>query len=521
MNDGNARLVSYGELWLFRKGWRRATIICAVICGYVVFVVVGLLRGAVSPLAFDVNFFLIVASAATLRVPGSLAAATVSALLAGPLLPYFVKIQDFPPDQSWVSRFIFFELFGLFAGLVSELWRRQARNLQSTTDKLVRAEKMGTVGRLASGIAHDFNNILTVITGFAEVTASRLESPTAARESIEKILDAAQRGASLSHQILAYSRRQILSPSIVDLNQVIHDLKGILERVAGEQISVAVSLDGALCRTKIDYSQLEQVIMNLSVNARDAIEGPGTITFCTRNVNLTQRHREFRAEIAPGSYVLLTVADTGAGMSQETARRVFEPFFTTKLRGTGLGLSTVYGIVKQSKGYIYAESEIGKGTTFKIFLPVAVGSPGMRRSKPLLSSSGAARRGRERILFVEDDEEVRLLMKDALVLHGYVVRTAPDAQGALELFRRSDYKPELLITDIVLPDRDGFELSRQLTALRPGLKSIFVTGYGREHDPDPIECEVPPVILEKPFGVKELLATVKKVLEEETSTTES
>ncbi len=509
-----AQLREFCEQWFFRKGRRRATVIGIVALAYVALIVSGLFGGGVPPIAFEINFFLILAAALVLRLPGAVAAATVSALLGGPFVSHFVQLNELqPPQWAWVPRFIFFELFGVLAGSVSELWMRESRGHRSTTDRLVRAEKMGLIGQLASGIAHDFNNILTVIMGFGEMTAAHSAESRAVLDGIEKILDAARRGASLSHQILAYSRRQILSPSIVDLNRVILDLKAILQRVAGEQISIEVSLDSSLSPTKIDYSQLEQVIMNLAVNARDAIEGRGTITITTRNVDLTQSDRDRRAELSPGRYVLLTVADTGVGMTEEVASRVFDPYFTTKSRGTGLGLSTVYGIVKQSKGFVYAESEVAAGTVFKVYLPVVVGEPSARRSEPR-PAAGTRRQGRERILFVEDDDEVLLLMGEALRAHGYVVQTAHDAREALELFNKSHGKPDLLIVDIVLPDRDGFELFGRLKALRPDLKSIYVTGYGREYDPDPVAAETPPIILEKPFGVNGLLEMVGRVMEE-------
>lgn len=514
-----ARLRSVCERWFFRNGWRRTTVIGVVVLAYLALIMSGLFGGGVPPIVFEINFFLILVAALSLRLPGAVAAATVSALLVGPFVSQFVRLGDLhPPDWAWVPRVVFFELFGLLAGLVSELWLRESQSHQSTTDRLVRAEKMGLVGRLASGIAHDFNNILTVIMGFSEVTATRLEERAAALEGLDKILDAARRGASLSHQILAYSRRQILSPSIVDLNQVIRELKAILERVAGEQISIEVSLDSSLSPTKIDYSQLEQVIMNLAVNARDAIEGTGTITITTQNVLLTQNHRDRRSEISPGGYVLLTIADTGIGMSEEVSRRVFDPYFTTKSRGTGLGLSTVYGIVKQSKGYIYVDSGIAKGTAFRVYLPAVDGVPGARRVGRRLSPGSRRRqRDHQRILFVEDDVEVLSLMGEALRSNGYLVQTAHDAREALELFRAGQAEPDLLIVDIVLPDRDGFELFRQLKVLRSDLKCIYVTGYGRDYDPDPVTPETPPTILEKPFGVMGLLEAVRSKIEEEES----
>ena len=507
------------ERWFFQRGWRRTTVVVIVMLAYIALIMSGILGEGVPPIIFEINFLLILLAALTLRLPGAVAAATVSALLVGPFVSLFVRLADLhPPDWAWVPRVVFFELFGLLAGLVSELWLRESQNHRSTTDRLVRAEKMGLVGRLASGIAHDFNNILTVIMGFSEVTATRLDERGAALEGLDKILDAARRGASLSHQILAYSRRQILSPSIVDLNQVIRELKAILERVAGEQISIEVSLDPSLSPTRIDYSQLEQVIMNLAVNARDAIEGTGTITITTQNVLLTQNHPDLRSEVSPGSYVLLTIADTGIGMSEEVARRVFDPYFTTKSRGTGLGLSTVYGIVKQSKGYIYVESDVAEGTAFKVYLPVVEGVPEARRDGHGLNSVvRQPQHHRNRILFVEDDAEVLSLMGDALRSHGYIVQTAHDGQEALGLFRESQIKPDLLIVDIILPDRDGFELYRQLKAIRSDLKGIYVTGYGRDFDPDPVTTEAPPKILEKPFGVIGLLETVRRVMGEEDS----
>ena len=480
-------------------------------CGYLALYAFTLLHGHLFPGYLMLNFLFILIAAATFALPGALVAATLSGILLGPLVPFSLTVAGSTLQVGWPIRFAGFEIFGLLSGGVSALIRRQAELVRDTTTRFMRAQKMEAVGQLAAGIAHDFNNVLTVVVGFTEFAGEKLEPDHPAAAALGEVLKAARKGASLSHQLLAFSRRQILNPSVLDLNEVIRDLKAMLDEIAGRSILTSTSLDPAPALVKIDHSQLEQVVMNLVINARDAIPRAGEIRISTRNVELGRSHPHFHPEMAPGSYVLLTVTDTGSGMSPEVAAKAFEPFFTSKPNGTGLGLSTVYGIVKQSKGYIYLHTHEGRGTAFNLFFP-AVSAP---------TESVAPRRaqiadlaGHETVLFVEDEPEISLLMQSALAARGYAVFTHPTAELALAACSDPRFVPDILVTDILLPDMDGVELSRKLNLRYPTLKTLFITGSARHYDPDPIESHPHTALLRKPYGPNELLLAVRSLLDQ-------
>lgn len=510
MKKATYTFFSIGHHALSEPGRARTAIVIATACAYVVLYGFAFLKGGIPPVYILFNFIFILVAAATLQIPGALVAATLSGILLGPFVTSFVTVGSYTFETSWIFRLVGFELFGLFAGGVLALLRHQAEVVRETTARFMQAQKMESVGQLAGGIAHDFNNVLTVVVGFAEFALSAIDPSSPAHASLTQVLKAAEKGASLSNQLLAFSRRQILHPSVLSLNDVIRDLASMLDRIAGENIATTSSLDPALAPIKIDHSQLEQVIMNLAVNARDAISGAGEIVLTTRNVELTAAHPLFKPEILPGRYVQLSVRDSGSGMSEEVASRVFEPFFTSKPNGTGLGLSTVYGIVKQSKGYIYVRTKEGGGTTFDLFFPavdlppaevkVAAG-PGVKEVS-----------GKEQILLVEDDEEIAHLMASTLAARGYTVHAAHSAERALESVTEGSFTPDILVADIVLPGLDGIQLARQLGARLPNLKVLFATGYGREYDPTPIESDGRTAIIQKPYGPNELLSAVKHLL---------
>jgi len=338
------------------------------------------------------------------------------------------------------------------------------------------AQKMEAVGRLAGGIAHDFNNLLTAILGCADLLLETLGPEAAERKDVEEIRKAAVRAADLTRQLLAFSRQQVLAPQVLDLNALLPNMEQLLQRLIGEDVALRTALGPGLGAVKADPGQLEQVIVNLAVNARDAMPNGGQLTIETRNAELDETYAAEHFPIQPGSYVLLAVTDTGTGMDAETKSRIFEPFFTTKPvgKGTGLGLATVYGIVKQSGGYIWVYSEPSQGTSFKIYLPRIAATPEPARSSP---RHPASLRGNETILVVEDDATVRTLIRRLLESNGHTVLLAPGGDEGLRLARSHGRPIHLLITDVVMPGMSGRDLAAQVQALVPGIKVLYVSGY--------------------------------------------
>jgi CheY-like chemotaxis protein len=358
-------------------------------------------------------------------------------------------------------------------------------------EQLRQAQKMEAVGRLAGGVAHDFNNILTAIQGQCELLLQLLEPKAPARRHGELILRAAARAASLTGQLLAFSRKQVLQPRVLDLNQIIADLKAMLSTLIGESIEFVTELDPSLPRVKADPSQLEQVIVNLLVNARDAMPDGGRLTVRTIN---------------SGGQAQLEVRDTGVGMDAETLPRIFEPFFTTKKprKGTGLGLSMAYGIVAQSGGTITAESAPGQGALFRVTLPPADGA----LEPSVVPAPGPAPRGHETVLLVEDDGDVRQFLFEVLESHGYRVLAARDGVEAVKLAEREPRGAELLLTDVVMPRMSGPEVAERLRPLWPPMKVLFISGYAEQSLGAPGAA-----LLKKPFTVLELLRRVRAVLD--------
>lgn len=382
------------------------------------------------------------------------------------------------------------------------------------------AQKMEAIGRLTGGIAHDFNNLLMVINGYSDMLLQALPADDVRRDSVAEIKQAGERAASLTRQLLAFSRRQVLELRILDLNAVVAGTNKMLRRLIGEDIDLVTAPAPALGCVKADPSQIEQAIMNLAVNARDAMPQGGTLTIETANVELHKSYAHEHYAVQPGHYVMLAVSDTGCGMDAETRKHIFEPFFTTKDqgKGTGLGLSMVYGIVKQSGGYIFVHSEPGRGTAFKIYLPrveEAVAPP--LPSTPLAGST----QGSETILLVEDNEAVRELLRSILQGNGYTVLVAGDGGAALQIGEQHQSPIHLLISDVVMPGMDGRELASRLVALHLGMKVLFISGYTDDavlrhgiHEQD-----IP--FLQKPIAVDALLRKVREVLDVPESASES
>ncbi|MGD0091545.1 MAG: PAS domain S-box protein [Planctomycetota bacterium] len=338
------------------------------------------------------------------------------------------------------------------------------------------AQKMEAIGQLAGGVAHDFNNILTVICGRAELTLQRLKSGSRVRGDVEQILRAGRRAAALTQQLLAFSRQQPTVPKILSLNNVIRNLTKMLRRLLREDITLSSTLDEALWAVNADPSQLDQVLLNLAVNARDAMPGGGTLTVETLNAAVDEEFCRTRQGLIPGKYAVLRVSDTGCGMSKEVKARIFEPFFTTKGlgKGTGLGLATVYGVVKQNGGYIEVESEPAKGAAFRVYLPALEAKAPTGGTSTTLP---AVKLGHETILVVEDEDEVRGFIVDVLEGYGYKAVTARDGVRALEIIKASTEQIHLLLTDVVMPEMGGLELAERAAALKPSMKVLAVSGH--------------------------------------------
>ncbi len=378
-------------------------------------------------------------------------------------------------------------------------------------EQLLQSQKMEAVGRLAGGIAHDFNNLLTAIAGYSDLLLSELPANDARRESAVEIREAGRRAAGLTQQLLAFSRRQVLEPRVLDLNAVIAGMEKMLRRVIGEDIELTTALDPDLWRTMADPGQIEQAIVNLAVNARDAMPRGGQLTLETGNVTLDDQFASTYATVQPGPHVMLAVSDTGIGMDAALQSRLFEPFFTTKERGkgTGLGLSTTYGIVKQSGGSIWVYSEPGVGTTFKIYLP--------RCEEPLAESEApppplTTRQGTETVLLVEDEAEVRRLVERLLRMQGYTVLSAPSPAEAISAARAAG-RIDLLVTDVIMPGMNGREMASVLAAERPRMRVLYMSGYTDAAIAQQGILEPGTAFLSKPFTPDVLARKVREVLD--------
>jgi PAS domain S-box-containing protein len=376
--------------------------------------------------------------------------------------------------------------------------------------QLAQAQRMEAVGRLAGGIAHDFNNLLTAISGFGELASAGVSSDDPVSEDIGEILKASDRAAALTRALLAFSRRQVMQPSKVDLNEVLSGLTPMLRLLLGENIELELERDTELGPVLIDRGQLEQVILNLAMNARDAMPGGGKLTIATANADIDAGYAGSHVGAVPGPQVKLVISDTGLGMSTEVMEHAFEPFFTTKARGkgTGLGLSTVIGVVEQSGGMIDTVSSPGAGSVFTILLPRVDGA-----SEPDDSERASPMRGgNETILVAEDQEAVRMLVERVLSRAGYRVLSAANGQDALALAKTLPHV-DLLFTDMVMPGLGGIELSRLLTALHPDVRTLYASGYSDEALAKGFLSEGPVPYLAKPFTSDELLTRIREILE--------
>lgn len=393
-----------------------------------------------------------------------------------------------------------------FVGVQTDVTQRR-----SLEDQLRQAQKMEAFGQLAGGVAHDFNNLLTIISGYSEIISStaKLDDPT--RDLVKNISEAGERAASLTRQLLAFSRKTVLDPKMLDLNEVVQDTGKMLQRLIGEDILFTKVLDPTISRVKVDPDQLGHVLMNLSVNARDAMLNGGRITVETRNVELDEVYACFKADVVPGKYVLLSVADTGSGMTEEVKTRIFEPFFTTKGvgKGTGLGLAVVMGIIKQSGGHVAVYSELDRGTTFKLYFP-AVDEQAVD-AKGLLHHGDV--RGTETVLLVEDEDGVRGLALLVLEMNGYKVLEARDGKDAMRVVANHQGSIDLLLTDVVMPGMGGREVAETLQPRFPQMKVLYTSGYTDDAIVRHGVLRAESSFLQKPYSPQSLAKKVRQVLE--------
>ncbi len=372
------------------------------------------------------------------------------------------------------------------------------------------AQKLESIGRLAGGVAHDFNNLLTVIIGYSELVLSTLEPSHPVWDSVSEVKKAGERASALTRQLLTFSRRQVVQPRVLDLNAIINDAEKMFERLVGEDVFFSTVLDGALWPVMADPGAMQQVLLNLVVNARDAMPGGGRLIIETANVQVDAHVAAQHHGMKPGPYILLSVSDTGVGMDAGTRARIFEPFFTTKPKGsgTGLGLSTCYGIVTQTGGWIGVYSELGRGSTFKVYLPATKG--GLPTSA--LGETAATPGGTETVLVVEDQEEVRRFTSDVLRHYGYTVLVAASGDEALTVLSEHSGDVDIIVTDLVMPGMTGRELADRVAAARPGIPTLFMSGYSDEVATRHGVLAQEAAYLQKPFSPRALAEKIREVL---------
>jgi signal transduction histidine kinase len=383
--------------------------------------------------------------------------------------------------------------------------------LRLSEDQLRMSQKLEAVGQLAGGVAHDFNNLLTVISGYSELVLNRLSESDENRPKVEEIKRAAERASTLTRQLLAFSRKQVLQPKLFDLNHLVSDMSRMLRRLIGENIEMTTII-GETPPINADPGQIEQVLMNLVVNARDAMPNGGRLTIETARVEIDEAYASTHLSVQAGPYVMLAVTDTGCGIDAETSRHIFEPFFTTKEqgKGTGLGLSTVYGIVKQSGGHIWLYSEPGHGTAFKVYLPAVVEAETESTAEPVRA---ALPRGTETILIVEDEPQIRNLAFDCLVYCGYDVLSSSNGVEALQLIEHLQRPVDLILTDVVMPKLSGRELAERISALQPSAKVLFMSGYTNDSVVNHGILDGATWFIQKPFTLESLVRRVREVLD--------
>ena len=400
-------------------------------------------------------------------------------------------------------------------GSTFEIFMEDITETRTLELQLRHAQKMEAIGRLAGGIAHDFNNLLMVISGYVEFLLERLGSDPGLRGPAQEISNATQRATSLTRQLLAFSRKQILAPKLLDLNELVAENMKMLTRMIGEDINLVMVPGATLGAVRADPGQMDQVIMNLAVNARDAMPHGGKLTIETANLTLDENFARTHAPLTPGDYIMLAISDTGIGMDNETQTRIFEPFFTTKgVKGTGLGLSTVYGIVKQSGGFIFVDSQPQRGTSFRVYFPRADGREDAAAAQDSLGLPRADR-GQETILLVEDETHLRQLARQYLETQGYKVLEAEDGAAALQTVDGYKGTIDLLLTDVIMPGMNGRELATRVNALLPDVRVLYMSGYAENAVGMDGTLDAGINLLQKPFSLPALKDRVREVLDSE------
>jgi PAS domain S-box-containing protein len=374
--------------------------------------------------------------------------------------------------------------------------------------QLRQAQKMEAIGQLAGGIAHDFNNMLMIMRGSCEMILARLEDDNPARHHAETLLATADRAASLTQRLLTFSRDRVYTPRVVDLNALARESANMYRPLLGSQVELAIAACEESARVKADPALLEQIIMNLAVNARDAMPDGGTLVVATALSTVSEQRGSSRQTVPPGRYAVLSISDSGIGMDAQVQERMFDPFFTTKEKGTGLGLSIVYSIVQQSGGHVSVSSEVGCGTTFEIYLPICQDAP----EKDPAAIRESPVHGSGTILLAEDEDAIRQLMEEFLKRAGYTVLAAPDGQQALQLAEDCGYEIDVLVTDIIMPRMTGMELARRLSGRRPETKVVYMTGHAEDFDMRYAVMAQGNAILQKPFELGALAHALKDVL---------
>jgi len=389
--------------------------------------------------------------------------------------------------------------------------KKEEEDKEKLRAQLQQAQKMEAIGHLAGGVAHDFNNILSAIVGYAHITMMKMKDDDPLRSNLEQILASSEKAANLTKSLLAFSRKQIMQMKTVNINDIVLGMITILNRVIGEDIYLQVNTAVHDLIVNVDTNQIEQVIMNLTTNARDAMPGGGTLTVRTEEIEIDENYIQMHQEGEVGKYAVLSFTDTGMGMDEKTRENIFDPFFTTKDvgKGTGLGLAMIFGTIKQHNGFINVYSEPGKGTTFKTYLPLSESGVKVMKEK----EAGPISSGTETVLLVEDDENVRNVIKALLEEYGYSVIEAIDGKHALELFRENRDRIQLVITDIIMPGLSGKDLHNELMKITPGIKVIFVSGYPADvlAKKGIIDSDVN--FISKPAKPEILLQMVRKILD--------
>ena len=396
--------------------------------------------------------------------------------------------------------------------MANESLQTEFRERRTLEEQLRQAQKMEAVGLLAGGVAHDFNNLLTVISGYSDILLRSLPADDSSRGPIQEIYKAGERAAHLTRQLLAFSRKQVLEPKILDLNAIVQEVGRMLQRLIGEDISLTMTLAQDLRSVKVDPGQIEQVILNLAVNARDAMPQGGRLTIETANIELDSTYAQAHFEVKPGRYVMLAISDTGHGMEESVRTRIFEPFFTTKEpgKGTGLGLATVYGIIKQSGGNLYVYSELGRGTTFKVYLPYVPLKPSTGKS---LHGFKPAMHGNETILVVEDDPAVRDMTTLSLRTYGYNVLESCHGEEAIQVCAQYHGAIHMIVTDVVMPRMGGRQVVEALRPNYPSMKILYQSGYTDDAVVRHGVLEAETAFLQKPFTPVALASKVREVLD--------